>query len=216
MKIRAISLNNVRRFTSETRIDGIGDGLNVLCEPNEFGKSTLFDAVQALFFKPHGSRDKEVMALQPHAGGAPEVTVEVETAAGHFVVSKRWLSKPAATVTQGGRLIAQAGAAESWLEELVGGNRDGGPSGLDLGAAGDQRARWRLGQGTEGGSGCPPQSPFVGHRGGRGNDRRAADGHGRIAMRARTSRICNGDWKAEAQRTMASCAGPRAVADGKP
>ena len=111
MKLRAISLNNVRRFTSETRIEGIGDGLNVLCEPNEFGKSTLFDAVQALFFKPHGSRDKEVMALQPHSGGAPEVTVEVEMADGHFIVSKRWLSKPAATVTHGGRLIAQADAA---------------------------------------------------------------------------------------------------------
>lgn len=130
MKLRAISLNNVRRFTSETRIDGIDDGLNVLCEPNEFGKSTLFDAVQALFFKPHGSRDKEVMTLQPHAGGAPEVTVEVEMADGHFIVSKRWLSKPAATVAQGGRLIAQADAAEAWLAELMGGSRDGGPSGL--------------------------------------------------------------------------------------
>ena len=130
MKLRAISINNVRRFTSETRIDGIGDGLNVLCEPNEFGKSTLFDAVQALFFKSHGSRDKEVMALQPHAGGAPEVAVEVETEDGSFVVSKRWLSKPAASVTKDGNLIAQADAAEAWLAELMGGTRDGGPSGL--------------------------------------------------------------------------------------
>jgi DNA repair exonuclease SbcCD ATPase subunit len=130
MKLRAISINNVRHFTSETRIDGIGDGLNVLCEPNEFGKSTLFDAVQALFFKPHGSRDKEVMALQPHAGGAPEVTIEVETENGHFIVSKRWLSKPAASVTKGGRLVAQADAAEDWLGGLMGGGRDGGPSGL--------------------------------------------------------------------------------------
>jgi hypothetical protein len=130
MKLRAISINNVRRFTSETRIDGIGDGLNVLCEPNEFGKSTLFDAVQALFFKQHGSRDREVMALQPHAGGAPEVSVEMETEDGHFVVSKRWLSKPAASVTKGGRVIAQADAAEAWIADLMGGGRDGGPSGL--------------------------------------------------------------------------------------
>lgn len=130
MKLRAISINNVRRFTFETRVDDIGDGLNVLCKPNEFGKSTLFDAVQALFFKSHGSRDKEVMALQPHAGGAPEVSVEVETENGHFIVSKRWLSKPVASVMQGGRLVAQADAAEIWLAELMGGGRDGGPSGL--------------------------------------------------------------------------------------
>ena len=79
MKIRAITLNNVRRFTDPAQVTGIGDGINVLSEPNEHGKSTLFDAIQALFFKPFGSRDKEVAALRPHAGGAPEVTIEVET-----------------------------------------------------------------------------------------------------------------------------------------
>ena len=108
MKLRSISLQNVRRFTGHVRIDGIGDGLNVLCEPNEHGKSTLFDAVQALFFKPHGSRDRDVLALRPHAGGAPEVAIEVETPAGRFTVSKRWLSRAEASVTQNGRLVAQA------------------------------------------------------------------------------------------------------------
>lgn len=77
MKIRSITLNNVRRFTDAARVDDIGDGLNVLSEPNEFGKSTLFDAIQALFFKPHGSRDKEISSLRPHAGGAPEVKIEI-------------------------------------------------------------------------------------------------------------------------------------------
>ena len=128
MKIRAISLNNVRKFVEPVRIGAIGDGLNVLSEPNEHGKSTLFDAIQALFFVAHGSKGKEVAALRPHAGGAPEVTVEVETEAGQFAVSKRWLSKPAATVTQNGRLIAQADAAETWIGRLLGGGD--GPSGL--------------------------------------------------------------------------------------
>ncbi|MEY8842701.1 AAA family ATPase, partial [Cribrihabitans sp. XS_ASV171] len=84
MKIRAITLDNVRRFTEATGVEGVADGLNVLCEPNEHGKSTLFDAIQALFFKPHGSRDREVASLRPHAGGAPEVRVEVETEEGRF------------------------------------------------------------------------------------------------------------------------------------
>jgi len=129
MKLRSITLRNVRRFTGEARIDGIEDGLNVLCERNEHGKSTLFDAVQALFFKPHGSRDRDVQALRPHAGGAPEVEIGVETPEGRFTVSKRWLSRPDARVTQNGRLIAQADAAEEWVGRLVGGG-DGGPSGL--------------------------------------------------------------------------------------
>ncbi|PVA05373.1 AAA family ATPase [Thalassorhabdomicrobium marinisediminis] len=129
MKIRGITLNNVRRFSDPARVAGIGDGLNVLCEPNEHGKSTLFDAMQALFFKPHGSRDKDVAALRPHAGGAPEVTVEVETADGVFSVAKRWFQKPAATVHRNGTLIAQSDAAEAWIGELLG-NDAGGPSGL--------------------------------------------------------------------------------------
>ena len=128
MKIRAISLKNVRKFIEPVRIGAIGDGLNVLSEPNEHGKSTLFDAIQALFFVAHGSKGKDVTALRPHAGGAPEVTVEVETEDGLFAVSKRWLSKPAATVTQHGRLIAQADAAEAWIGQLLGGGD--GPSGL--------------------------------------------------------------------------------------
>ncbi|WP_372892981.1 AAA family ATPase [Rhodosalinus sp.] len=129
MKLRAIRLENVRRFTEPARVAGIGDGLNVLSEPNEQGKSTLFDALQALFQRPHGSKDKEVRALRPHAGGAPEVAVEIETAEGRFTLSKRWLSKPCARVESGGRLVAQADAAEDWIARLMG-DAAGGPAGL--------------------------------------------------------------------------------------
>jgi len=129
MKIRSITLNNVRRFTDTVRVDGISDGLNVLSEPNEHGKSTLFDAIQALFFKPHGSRDKEVLSLRPHAGGAPEVAVEVETDEGRFAVAKRWMQKATATVHHDGRLVAQSDEAEAWITRLLGDDA-GGPSGL--------------------------------------------------------------------------------------
>ncbi len=129
MRIRSIALVNVRRFTRETRLDGIGDGLNVLCQPNEIGKSTLFDALQALFLKPHGSRDREVKALQPHAGGAPEIRVEIETAEGLLKITKRWLSRPEARVERDGHLLAQADAAEERIARLLGASGDG-PSGL--------------------------------------------------------------------------------------
>ena len=129
MKIRTVTLNNVRRFTDPTRVDRIADGLNVLCEPNEEGKSTLFDAIQALFFKPHGSRDKDVSSLRPHAGGAPEVSVEVETGDGRFALAKRWFQKPFATVHRDRALVAQSDEAEAWIRTLLGGDA-GGPSGL--------------------------------------------------------------------------------------
>ncbi|MBQ1202913.1 MAG: AAA family ATPase [Loktanella sp.] len=129
MKLRAITLNNVRRFTDPVRIDGISDGVNVLSAPNEFGKSTVFDALRAVFFVPHGSRGKEIGQLRPHVGGAPEVGVKVETPDGTFVISKRWFNKPEARITRENALIAQADAAEAWIMRLLG-DGDGGPAGL--------------------------------------------------------------------------------------
>ncbi|MCC7319744.1 MAG: AAA family ATPase [Rubellimicrobium sp.] len=131
MRLRAIELTNVRRFAGRrARLHGIGDGITVLSEPNEFGKSTFFDALHALFFERHNSRNAAIRSLQPHAGGAPEVTVEVDLPDGRFRIAKRWLNRPQAQVHDAsGRLIAQADEAEAWIDRLTG---DGlaGPSGL--------------------------------------------------------------------------------------
>lgn len=131
MKLRTIELTNIRRFAGQrAKMTGIGDGLTVLAEPNEFGKSTFFDALQALFFEKSGSRNGNVRGLQPHAGGAPEVAVDLDLPSGRFRISKRWLSRPQAQVHDAtGRLIAQADEAEAWLDQLLGGGLSG-PSGL--------------------------------------------------------------------------------------
>lgn len=130
MKLVSIELSDVRRFVAPVRIDGIGPGLNVLCAPNEFGKSTLFDALQALFFQPHRSKSKEINALRPHVGGSPCVTVEVELNDARYTLSKRWLGKAQATVHRNGSLIHQADDAEAFISALVQSEGDGGPAGL--------------------------------------------------------------------------------------
>ncbi|SMX44609.1 AAA family ATPase [Maliponia aquimaris] len=129
MKLRRIAVNNLRRFTRPVEIAGLSDGLNVLSAPNEQGKSTLFDGLQALFFIAHGGQPREIKSLQPHAKGAPEVQAEVETAEGTFTVTKRWLQKPRATVHRDGRLVAQADEAEAWISRLAAADA-GGPAGL--------------------------------------------------------------------------------------
>ncbi|MEH7829835.1 AAA family ATPase [Gemmobacter denitrificans] len=131
MRLRSIELTNVRRFAGKrARLSGIGDGITVLSEPNEFGKSTFFDAIHAVFFERYGSRNAAIKALQPHAGGAPEAAVEVELPEGRFRIAKRWISKPQAQVLDAtGRLIAQADEAEAWIDRLMGGGL-AGPSGL--------------------------------------------------------------------------------------
>ncbi len=131
MKLRAIALTNIRRFAGKrARLSGIGDGITVLSEPNEFGKSTFFDALHALFFERHTSRNATIKALQPHAGGAPEVAVTIDLPEGRFDLTKRWLARPVAQVADGqGRLVAQADDAEAWIAQLLGGGL-AGPSGL--------------------------------------------------------------------------------------
>ena len=129
MRILSIEFQNVRRFVDPVRIEGIDGGINLLCESNEHGKSTVFDAVHALFFVPHRRSTAAVKALRPYAGGVPEVAVEIETGAGRFRIEKRWLSSQRARVSQRGELIAQADEAEAWIGRLLG-DEAGGPSGL--------------------------------------------------------------------------------------
>ena len=128
MKLTAIRLHNVRSFDARgIAIDAIGEGVNVLAEANEYGKSTIFDAVHALFFQSHKGSAKPVKALQPYSKGAVTVEADVETAEGRFRLRKRWLGKAAATVTDitTGRLIAQADEADRWIEARIRGGATG-------------------------------------------------------------------------------------------
>ena len=75
MKLRSITLTDVRCFAGTTAsLGGFGDGLSVVTAPNEAGKSTFFEALEALFSMPARANTAEVRALRPYAGGAPEVT----------------------------------------------------------------------------------------------------------------------------------------------
>ncbi|MER9724651.1 MULTISPECIES: AAA family ATPase [unclassified Mesorhizobium] len=132
MKLLAIRLDNVRRFTDPVEITGIGTGLNVLSAPNESGKSTIVDALHALFFKSYRSWDKEVASLAPHSGGDPQAAVEIEINENRFKVEKRWSKtrKGEAKVFRGGHLIKQADDAETWLAEVLKAPKEGGPAGL--------------------------------------------------------------------------------------
>ncbi|MGI1661357.1 AAA family ATPase [Palleronia sp. KMU-117] len=132
MKLRAIRLENVRRFVDKVEIGGIGDGLNVLSAPNEQGKSTVFDAMHALFFKDRKSWDREIRSLAPHAGGDPSVGVDVEINGAAFRIEKRWTKARSGEIRvwRNGQLFKQADDAEAWLASVVKPPRDGGPAGL--------------------------------------------------------------------------------------
>ncbi|MFT7593066.1 MAG: hypothetical protein ACI8R4_000377 [Paracoccaceae bacterium] len=132
MKLLGLHLTNVRKFTGKrASITGIGDGITVVSEANEFGKSTFFDAIHALFFEKYSSSAKPVKSLQPYAGGAVEVAADVETNQGIFRVEKRFLSRKSAKISRlpEGATVAQDDEAERWISGLLGSASDG-PAGL--------------------------------------------------------------------------------------
>ncbi|MBI1170019.1 AAA family ATPase [bacterium] len=132
MRLRALHLTNVRKFTGRrASINGIGSGITVVSEANEFGKSTFFDAIHALFFEKYGSTARPVKSLQPYAGGGVEVAAEVETEAGAFLVEKRFMTRKMARVLRlpDRTILAQDDEAERWIAGLLGPAGEG-PAGL--------------------------------------------------------------------------------------
>ena len=131
MKLRSLTLSNVKKFAGQTAtISNIGDGVTVVSEANEFGKSTFFDALHALFFLKYGAATRDVKALQPRAGGAVRVSAEVELPDGRFTVEKSFLAQKRATVRDGaGTVIALDDEAEAWIANLMGSGLEG-PAGL--------------------------------------------------------------------------------------
>lgn len=132
MKISALRLHNVKRFAGRgVAIEGISDGVNVLCAVNEFGKSTSFEALHALFFQSHASTAGDVRNLRPYSGGNPMVEADIIVGENPYRLTKQFYGGGSARVVDlaTGRLVAQADEAENFIADLIKGGASG-PAGL--------------------------------------------------------------------------------------
>lgn len=122
MKISAIRLKEVGRFSVPVALEGLSGGLNVLSGPNEFGKSTILKALRAALFEQYRSKHRKLETLRPYAGGAPLVEVEFEAAGRHWRLRKQFLSAPAAELRDlNSDDVARGADAETRLAALLGG-----------------------------------------------------------------------------------------------
>ena len=120
MKIRSLAVNQFKKFTVPTRLDGVEDGLNVVVGPNEMGKSTLLDALRAVLFEKHSSRAQPIMALQNDRNhAAPVVELVIELDDGHYLVTKRFIKKPYARLSCPDGRTLEGDAAEDTLRALL-------------------------------------------------------------------------------------------------
>ncbi len=121
MKLRSLELEQFRKFDQTVRLSGFGDRVNVLCGPNEFGKSTILAAIRGLLFERHNSTAAPIKRMQPWRGNAaPRLAMEFETGGGVWRIEKRFVQKPMAQLTgpDGGRFDGDA--AEEELQRLLG------------------------------------------------------------------------------------------------
>lgn len=135
MRIKRVSFRNVGPFGSEgVTLEGFTPGLNVVCETNEFGKSTVLKALETVLFKPFSSADKQVKALRT---GASEEALEGEiifsSEGRDYRLYKRFLKQKGARLQDAntGEDLAVDRSAEEALAKLLRSDRfNGGPSGL--------------------------------------------------------------------------------------
>lgn len=121
MKLRSLAVNQFKKFTQPIRVDGIGDGLNVLVGPNEMGKSTLLDALRAALFEKHSSRAHTIVDLQNDRNLAgPVVELAFEMDDGLYRITKRFLKKPYARLLCPDSRTLEGDAAEDVLRKLLG------------------------------------------------------------------------------------------------
>ena len=132
MKILGLRVREVGLFRQPVALEGLTGGLDVLAGPNEFGKSTLFRALEAAFALPHTSKKSDVRAwMVPEAGGAPVIEVDFEAAGVRYRLRKRYFTGAKASLERlDGRGLARGADAEERLAALLG--EAGGPDRLGL------------------------------------------------------------------------------------
>ncbi|HEY7244877.1 MAG TPA: AAA family ATPase [Xanthobacteraceae bacterium] len=121
MVITELAVSGVGRFRLRHVVRGLGPGLNLLCAPNEAGKSTIFRALRAGLFYRHGSTDREIATLASSGAQLP-VTVEVgfEHAGAAYRVHKSFLFNRGSRLFKAGQQVAEGRVADEQVWSILG------------------------------------------------------------------------------------------------
>ncbi len=135
MRLTSLKFRHVGPFGADgIALENFSHGLNVVCQTNEFGKSTLLEALAIFLFKPFSSTRQDVKALQT-AGSieGPEGEITFVSAGRSYRLTKTFLKKKGAQLqdTETGAILATDRAAEEKVSDLLrAANLQDGPSGL--------------------------------------------------------------------------------------
>lgn len=98
--LRRIAVDGFRKFREPMAIEGLTDGLNIVIEPNETGKSTVLEALRAAFFVRHGTKNQLAQSFAPYGEAVgPEIRVSFDADGAPWTVTKRFLRGASIEVT---------------------------------------------------------------------------------------------------------------------
>jgi energy-coupling factor transporter ATP-binding protein EcfA2 len=140
MRLLALRVREVGCFSEPVAVEAVASGINLLSGPNERGKSTLYQALRTVLFEKHSSKAKAARDLQPYAGGAPLIELDLELAGVSWRLRKQYLSSRSALLERhDGREVLRGEDAEDRLAALLA-EAVGGPEGLAMVWAGQTEA----------------------------------------------------------------------------
>src|SRR5688572_12342466 len=120
MKIKEIALKDFMKWRGSWRIDGFDGGVNKLIEENEYGKSTVLEALKAILQFRHGS-SVAPKKFRPFGDKVhPEVSVLFEIAGVPWRITKRFAGQSGRALLESGGRRFEGDAAEDELEQLLG------------------------------------------------------------------------------------------------
>jgi DNA repair exonuclease SbcCD ATPase subunit len=121
MIITQIAVEGVGKFRARHVVHGLGPGLNLLCAPNETGKSTIFRALQTCLFFRHDANTKETRALACLGTQLPaRIAIGFTRDATEYRVEKAFLRSASSRFYQAGKLIAEGRAADEAVWSILG------------------------------------------------------------------------------------------------
>jgi uncharacterized protein YhaN len=122
--IQKIGIDGFRKFRAPIAIENLTEGLNIIIEPNEVGKSTLLEALRAAFFVRYNTKNQLAQSYAPHGDAiGPKIEVSFVAEGKPWSVAKRFLKNPSIDVI-GPQGRAQGEEAEARLNALLGSTRD--------------------------------------------------------------------------------------------
>lgn len=120
MRVRRLRIENFRKFRAPVVVEGFTDGLNLVCEPNETGKSTVLDALRAALFERHSAKSERIRSFRPQGDEvAPSVELAFDVNGEEWCLTKRFLLSPS-VMLEGPQGRFASDAAEEKLQGLLG------------------------------------------------------------------------------------------------